>query len=83
MYTYPGTGGPYCNICSKAEENMIETSWASGNHHYCKTCWPKYRDTYESEEGREAWVRAGDYYARRCGGRYRSLRRSCWDFPPA
>jgi hypothetical protein len=42
---------------------MIETYWASGNHHYCQECWPARRDYYEDESGREAWKRVGNYYA--------------------
>jgi hypothetical protein len=53
---------PVCDGCGKAERDMIETYSASGNHHYCAACWPRHRDYYEDEGGREAWKRIGNYY---------------------
>ena len=51
-----------CDGCSKSKRDMIETYWADGNRHYCKRCWPRYRDYYENESGRETWLRVGNRY---------------------
>jgi hypothetical protein len=53
----------HCNICDEAEPNMVATYWAAGDRHYCKKCWPEYREFYENESGRKAWRRVGNYYA--------------------
>jgi hypothetical protein len=55
-----------CDDCHKpTNSTMIEIYWASGNRHYCQECWPKYRDYYEDESGRDAWERQDNYYAPR------------------
>jgi hypothetical protein len=53
-----------CDDCHQAKPNMIETYWAAAAdyRHYCKQCWPRYRDYYEGESGRQAWKRIGDRY---------------------
>jgi hypothetical protein len=60
-------GTSVCDGCNRSDRHvtgsLVEIYWASGNKHYCEQCWPGYADYYESESGRRAWTRIGDYYA--------------------
>jgi len=52
-----------CGRCKTRSDTFVEAYWAMGNRHYCDKCWPRYRDYYEDEGGRQAWKRVGNYYA--------------------
>jgi hypothetical protein len=65
-----GIGTIVCDGCNKrADDDMIVTEWASGDHYYCGECWSKHRDYYESEFGRAVWKQTGNRYALNWGDR--------------